>query len=116
MPEKSWDPKDERQYEHVKESERERGRSPERSKEIVARTVNKRRRKEGRAASGPSRATGNPNTPLEDRLVVELRNIARSLSIKGRSRMRNGGSRRSDPEGPLTRAFSVLSVRRLGSP
>jgi hypothetical protein len=48
MPPKAWSPKDERQYEHVKESERGEGRSPKRAKEIAARTVNKQRRKEGR--------------------------------------------------------------------
>ena len=35
-------------YEHVKESEEERGRGEDRSKEIAARTVNKQRRQEGR--------------------------------------------------------------------
>jgi len=45
---KAWSAKDERQYEHVKESEKKEGRSTERSKEIAARTVNKERKKEGR--------------------------------------------------------------------
>ncbi len=36
---KSWTKKDERQYEHVKESERQQGRSKERAEEIAARTV-----------------------------------------------------------------------------
>lgn len=45
---KAWSKKDERQYEHVKESEQEQGRSKERAKEIAARTVNKQRSKEGR--------------------------------------------------------------------
>ncbi|HSM62036.1 MAG TPA: hypothetical protein VK849_14605 [Longimicrobiales bacterium] len=45
---KPWSRKDERQYEHIEESALERGRSTERAKEIAARTVNKRRRKEGR--------------------------------------------------------------------
>lgn len=45
---KAWSKKDERQYEHVKESEEERGRSEERAEEIAARTVNKQRTKEGR--------------------------------------------------------------------
>ena len=40
--------KDERQYEHVRDSERKLGRSAERSREIAARTVNKQRSKEGR--------------------------------------------------------------------
>jgi len=45
---KSWSNKDERQYEHVKESELKEGRSTKRAKEIAARTVNKHRSKEGR--------------------------------------------------------------------
>jgi hypothetical protein len=45
---RSWSKKDERQYEHVKESELKRGRSGEKAEEIAARTVNKQRRSEGR--------------------------------------------------------------------
>jgi len=48
---KAWSAKDERQYEHVKESETKEGRSTERAKEIAARTVNKERKKEGRTKS-----------------------------------------------------------------
>ena len=46
----SWSNKDERQYEHIKDSERKEGRSMKRSKEIAAATVNKQRSKEGRTA------------------------------------------------------------------
>lgn len=88
MPQKSWSSKDERQYEHVKKSEKERGRSEERAEEIAARTVNKQRREEGRTRTRQSRATGNPNTPLEERTVEELRNRARELNIEGRSDMK----------------------------
>jgi hypothetical protein len=48
---KSWSSKDERQYEHIKESEKKEGRSTGRAKEIAARTVNKERKKEGRTKS-----------------------------------------------------------------
>ncbi len=48
---KSWSSKDERQYEHVKESEKKEGRFTGRAKEIAARTVNKQRKKEGRTKS-----------------------------------------------------------------
>ncbi len=51
---KSWSDKDERQYKHVKESEKEQGRSEERAKEIAARTVNKQRAKEGRTKNDKS--------------------------------------------------------------
>lgn len=44
----AWSNKDERQYEHVKESELERGHSKDRAEEIAARTVNKHRKEEGR--------------------------------------------------------------------
>lgn len=42
-------PKRERQYEHIKKSERARGESPKRAKEIAARTVNKERARTGEA-------------------------------------------------------------------
>lgn len=45
---KSWSDKDERQYEHVKESYEERGKDEETAEEIAARTVNKQRKEEGR--------------------------------------------------------------------
>jgi 3-hydroxy-3-methylglutaryl CoA synthase len=44
----AWSNKDERQYEHIKASEKKEGRSTKRAKEIAARTVNKGRSKEGR--------------------------------------------------------------------
>jgi hypothetical protein len=44
----TWSNKDERQYEHVKASEKKEGRSTKRAKEIAARTVNKHRKQEGR--------------------------------------------------------------------
>ena len=51
---KSWSNKDERQYEHIKDSSRKSGHSTKRAKEIAARTVNKARRKQGRTKSGRS--------------------------------------------------------------
>jgi hypothetical protein len=48
---KAWSAKDERQYEHVKESEKKEGESTDRAKEIAARTVNKHRKEEGRTKS-----------------------------------------------------------------
>ncbi len=44
----AWSAKEERQYEHIKASEKKEGRSTKRSKSIAAATVNKRRRREGR--------------------------------------------------------------------
>lgn len=51
MPEE-WSSKRERQYEHVKDSEMERGRSEERAKQIAAATVNKTRREQGETQDG----------------------------------------------------------------
>ena len=47
MPQDAWSPKRERQYEHVKESELDAGRSEDRAEEIAARTVNKERAEKG---------------------------------------------------------------------
>lgn len=84
----SWSAKDERMYEHIKESALERGKPEDRAQEIAARTVNKNRREEGRTPTKRSQGTGNPNSPLGERKVDELQNIARDLGIPGRSQMR----------------------------
>ena len=83
----AWTPKDERQYEHVKHSELERGRRVDEAKSIAARTVNNQRREDGRTPNTTTQGTGNPNTRLESRTVEQLRNRAAELQITGRSRM-----------------------------
>jgi hypothetical protein len=45
---RAWTNKDERQYRKIEKSASKRGRSKARAKQIAARTVNKRRRQEGR--------------------------------------------------------------------
>jgi hypothetical protein len=47
MPQRAWSGKRERQYEHIKESELDAGRSEDRAEEIAARTVNKQRAENG---------------------------------------------------------------------
>lgn len=83
-----WTSKDERQYEHIKDSALEEGKSLNRAKAIAARTVNKQRREEGRTPQKTTTGTGNPNLSLAERSVTELRNLAADLEIAGRSRMR----------------------------
>jgi hypothetical protein len=83
----AWTAKDERQYEHIKQSALERGRSPSRAKEMAARTVNEQRREEGRTSNRRTTGTGNPRAPLEERSKDELYNLAEEHDIKGRSRM-----------------------------
>lgn len=104
MPQNAWSPKDERQYEHVKESEREQGRSLERAKEIAARTVNKQRSSEGRTkeqqesngrghsnGSGGGSGSGGGGAPGKEELQAktkrQLYNLAKDLEIEGRSAM-----------------------------
>jgi hypothetical protein len=84
---RGWSSKDERKYEHIKESSRQRGAGEDRAQEIAARTVNKGRRQEGRTPNTRTQGTGNPRTALQDRSRDELYNIARDLKIAGRSRM-----------------------------
>ena len=83
-----WTKKDERQYDHIKESQLEEGKSADKAKEIAARTVNKQRREEGRTPNKTTQGTGNPNSRLEDRTVDELRNLAAEMKIDGRSKMK----------------------------
>jgi hypothetical protein len=83
----AWSSKDERMYEHIKESSEERGMPEKRAEEVAARTVNKNRRQEGRTPNKTTQGTGNPNRSLEGRTVDELRNRAKAMKIPGRSKM-----------------------------
>ena len=82
-----WSQKDERQYEHIKDSAKARGKSERRAKEIAARTVNEGRREQGRTPHRTTRGTGNPTHALEARSRQELYNRAQELDIAGRSKM-----------------------------
>ena len=87
-----------RQYEHIKKSERQQGRSEERAEEIAARTVNKERARTGQAKSSsrlsktdtPSGRRGGlrsgTNRP-KGRTYEQLYNEARRMGIEGRSSM-----------------------------
>jgi plasmid stabilization system protein ParE len=86
MPE-AWTNKDERQYQHIRESALERGTEERRAKEVAARTVNQQRREEGRTPNRRTQGTGNPQLPLEKRSREELYNRARQLDVPGRSGM-----------------------------
>lgn len=92
MPQDAWSEKDERMYEEIKESRLDAGVDEDRAQEIAARTVNKKRREEGRTKSGrkTTTGTGNPTQSLEDRSKQELYNRAKELDIEGRSKMNKG--------------------------
>src|SRR5262245_4213225 len=83
----AWTPKDERQYEHIRDNELERGADEDRAEEIAARTVNKQRRLEGRTANTKTQGTGNPRKRYEQRTADELRNLANQRKIPGTSDM-----------------------------
>ena len=63
MPPRAWSPKRERQYEHVKESELDAGRSKETAEEIAARTVNKQRAEAGETRDRHARRGRSPGGP-----------------------------------------------------
>jgi hypothetical protein len=106
MPQQAWSAKRERQYEHIKESERKQGRSTKRAKEIAARTVNKERARSGEADESSrtsrrdmssSRRGGlrsGTNRP-RGRTKEQLYNEAKRMNIRGRSRMNKQQLRRA---------------------
>ena len=97
MPRGEWTPKQERKYEHIKDSEKKQGRSTKRAKEIAAATVNKERARKGESRSasrsstrdissgrrGGLRSGGGP----KGRTKEQLYNEAKRRGIKGRSKM-----------------------------
>jgi hypothetical protein len=83
-----------RQYEHVKDSAKERGASEGRAEEIAARTVNKEKARSGESrtrsksstkGASPSRRGGqrSGDSPTRDELYAQ----AKQLGIDGRSKM-----------------------------
>ena len=95
---KAWSGKREWQYEHIKESEKNQGRSTKRAKAIAAATVNKERARKGEAksASRSSRSDissgrrgglrSRTNSP-KGRTKEQLYNEAKRRNVKGRSKM-----------------------------
>lgn len=93
-----WTDKQERKYEHIRDSERSSGESPKRSKEIAARTINKERAQRGQTATAsrssvqdmPSSQRGGQRSGKpgpRGRTRDQLYNEARQRGIKGRSNM-----------------------------
>ncbi|HEY7592423.1 MAG TPA: plasmid stabilization protein [Actinophytocola sp.] len=95
----AWNKKRERQYEHIKDSAKDRGASTGRAKEIASRTVNKNRAQSGESRTASKTSTndvspqhrggkrsGNrqgPGGPTRDQLYNE----AKKKNIRGRSNM-----------------------------
>lgn len=97
MPQKQWSEKRERQYQHIKDSERKQGKSEDRAEEIAARTVNKVRAQQGEAKQSsrtstedmaPSRRGGQrSHGGAQGRTRAQLYEEARRKNIQGRSKM-----------------------------
>ncbi|MDH6212973.1 plasmid stabilization protein [Streptomyces pseudovenezuelae] len=98
-------PKRERQYEHIKQSAKDRGESTGRAEEIAARTVNKERARSGESKTasrvstedmssgrrGGQRSGKGAQGPTYDQLYAE----ARRRGVKGRSDMNKGQLQRA---------------------
>jgi hypothetical protein len=87
-----------RQYEHIKESEKDQGRSNSRAEEIAARTVNKERARSGESRSASRTSTQDMSSSRrggqrsgtnreKGRTRDQLYNEAKKLNIDGRSNM-----------------------------
>ena len=97
MPQQAWSNKRERQYEHIKDSERKGGASTKRAKEIAARTVNKERARAGESRTSSRLSTRDMSSSRRGGLrshsgargqtKEQLYNQAKRLNIKGRSKM-----------------------------
>src|SRR2546423_5722309 len=97
MPQQAWSTKRERQYEHVKEGLKNRGRSESKAEEIAARTVNKERARAGESKQRSRTSTDDISSGRRGglrshsgsggRTYDQLRNEARQRGIRGRSRM-----------------------------
>jgi hypothetical protein len=95
-----------RQYEHVKESEKQQGRSESQAEEIAARTVNKERARAGESrqrsrtstrdiSSGRRGGKRSGQAGPGGRTRDQLYNEARQLGIEGRSKMDKGELQRA---------------------
>ena len=98
MPRGEWTAKQERKYEHIKESQQRRGTSTRRAKEIAARTVQKERARKGQTKTrsrssvrdiSSSRRGGlrSGSARPRGRTKEQLYNEAKKLGIRGRSKM-----------------------------
>lgn len=97
MPQRAWSAKRERQYEHVKEGLKDRGRSESTAEEIAGRTVNKERARAGESKQHSSTSTKDISSGRRGglrshsgsggRTKEQLYQEARKKNVHGRSSM-----------------------------
>ena len=101
MPE-SWSAKRERQYQHIKESQLDKGVSEDEAEEIAARTVNKTRAQEGESDDAS-------RTSLEDKSPSERGGERSHSGAQGRTKEQlYEDARRQDVEGRSTKTKDEL--------
>ena len=106
MPQQAWSAKRERQYEHIKDSLKDRGAPTDKAEEVAARTVNKERARSGEAKrssklsrtdissgrrGGLRSGTSRPKGRTRDQLYQE----AQRMGVEGRSKMTKEQLRRA---------------------
>lgn len=97
MPKQAWSDKRERQYDHIKQGLKKRGKAEGLAEQVAARTVNKERARHGEAksaspssikdASSAHRGGKRSHTGEGGRTFAQLYNEAKTKGIKGRSSM-----------------------------
>ena len=97
MPQRAWNKKRERQYEHIKDGLLDRGESEDTAEEIAARTVNKERARAGEAKEASRSSVEDISSGRRGglrshrgpggRTYDQLYNEAKDKGIKGRSKM-----------------------------
>ena len=97
MPQEAWSAKRERQYEHIKQGLKKRGRSEDTAEEIAARTVNKERARSGEAKTSSRTSTRDISSGRRGglrshrgpggRTYEQLYEEAKGKRIRGRSKM-----------------------------
>jgi hypothetical protein len=97
MPQQAWNRKRERQYEHVKESLEDQGKSEDLAEEIAARTVNKARARAGESKTASRSSVDDISSSRRGglrshkgprgRTYRQLYNEAKDAGIEGRSTM-----------------------------
>src|SRR6186713_713413 len=97
MPQRAWNDKRERQYEHIKDGLLERGENQDKAEEIAARTVNKERARAGEAREASRTSTEDISSGRRGglrshrgaggRTKEQLYAEAKRKGVKGRSKM-----------------------------
>ena len=97
MPQAAWNEKRERQYQHIRQGLRDRGKPEGTAEEIAARTVNKERARAGEARESSRSSTDDISSGRRGglrshrgaggRTYKQLYNEAKDKGVKGRSSM-----------------------------